>query len=420
VIINTLSTDVRALRQLSVSSADGELAMQRMSSGSQLNRTADNAAGRAISSGLLLQIKSSEQAARNLNDGISLVQVAQGAMGEVDALFQRMRELSLQSLNGTYTDANREQMDLEFQTLYQQVRHISETTRFNGQTLLNVNGTIGLQGSWELSEANRLEVRTIDLLESVGDITYTVPGTPGTDDTLQFAAPGGFDTGLLGLGLAADKFTLNLMGVQSVTVKNLGLLPLSGADIYASNGADANQKIANFINADSALQSAGFSAVYHAGDGSLEVLSNSRDMVAGDIGWSVNVDVGAPLSFSSSVIAGTPPTPDTEVTIPGATIGDIKTVNSAAESLLALDLYMERSTAYRGELGAMQNRLNYSMDVLLTANDNFAATRSRITDADYAVETARLARSRILTDSGQAMLAQAHDMSESVIGTLLR
>ncbi|MEJ2419795.1 MAG: flagellin, partial [Exilibacterium sp.] len=161
--INTNVASLNAQRQLVSSGAELDRASERLSSGKRINKAADDAAGLAISNRLTSQIRGLDQAVRNANDGISLIQTAEGALSESTNILQRMRELAIQSANGIFDDAGRATLDAEVQQLVEELDRIAETTSFNGQTLLDgTQGEVKLQVGAEANQTIGFEVQAVD------------------------------------------------------------------------------------------------------------------------------------------------------------------------------------------------------------------------------------------------------------------
>ncbi|MBO1928452.1 flagellin FliC, partial [Thiomicrorhabdus sp. 6S2-11] len=147
-VINTNMASLNAVRVLGTTSSEQSTSMERLTSGLRINSSADDAAGLAVTDRMNLQIRGTDQAIRNTNDGISVVQTIDGATEELANMLQRMRELGLQSMNETYSDENRGQMDLEFQQLKTEIDRVAETTKFNGTNVMNVDGGLSIQAGW--------------------------------------------------------------------------------------------------------------------------------------------------------------------------------------------------------------------------------------------------------------------------------
>jgi len=162
--INTNMGSLNAIRLLDSSSHNQAIAMERLTTGQRINSAADDAAGLAVAEKMTSQIRGYEMATRNANDGISLIQTMDGAIEEVSNMLQRQRELSVQALSGTYTDANRAQMDKEFGELTSEIARIANTTKFNGIPLLEgTNASIPIHVGWEDTANDSIAVSTVDV-----------------------------------------------------------------------------------------------------------------------------------------------------------------------------------------------------------------------------------------------------------------
>ncbi|MDX1352610.1 MAG: hypothetical protein R3254_06330, partial [Thiomicrorhabdus sp.] len=337
-VINYNSYSQNAIHVLNKSHSQVSLAMEKLTSGQNINRAADNAAGMAVLSKMSSQVNGNSQAIKNVNDGISLAQTIDQGLQVVFDGYQRMRELTVQAMSGTYNDDDRQQMDLEFQAIYAEIGHIASTTKFNGIPLFSQDAQVPIQSSWETGANSKINIPTIDLMNLNSVVT-----PPTTYDSLKFDAPQGFD-GILVLG---DIYQLNLMGMESLTVSYgaVPLLDILGLAVTAPTGSSANQLTANFINGNANLQAAGYSASYNSGDGSLLVESTNQDLTAGDIGTNVIADVGTGLSFSKTVIAAPPVTP------PVTDFLDITTMSNAQLSAQTIDNHLNTLTEYTANIG---------------------------------------------------------------------
>lgn len=163
-VINTNMGSLNANRILERTGLEQSKAMERLTSGKQINTAADNAAGLSIVTGMTSQIRGTDQAMRNANDGVSLVQTLDGAMGEVVNMLQRMRELSVQSLNGTYNDTNRAQMNTEYSQLATEIQRVGQTTAYNDKNLLNGSITnVSLHVGWNVGAQNQVKISTFNV-----------------------------------------------------------------------------------------------------------------------------------------------------------------------------------------------------------------------------------------------------------------
>ena len=198
-VINTNMGAINASRILDSTQKDQNTAMERLTSGLRINKAADDAAGLAVATGMTTQIRGTDMAIRNANDGTSLLQTVDGATEEVVNMLQRMRELSVQALNGTYSDDNRDQMDEEYQQLKTEINRVADTTKFNGQPLMNAsaasNSPIELHVGWETDAANKIDIDLVNFkllaavsagsIASVGAATNAIARIDGTLDTIK-------------------------------------------------------------------------------------------------------------------------------------------------------------------------------------------------------------------------------------------
>ncbi len=268
-VINTNIPSENAVRLLDRSSNEMSTAMERLTSGLRINKTADDAAGKAVVTGMTAQITSTEMAIRNTNDGIGLVQTADGAAEETVNMLYRIRELATQSTNETYTSSQRAQMNVEVSQLRQEINRVASTTKFNGVKLMASANNISIHAGWETNGMNTLKV-----------------------------------------------------SLKRMTASSLGVT------------------------------------------------------------------------------------------------GTVQTAASALGVMSQVDQALKSVATIRAGWGAMQNRMEYTISNLQNVNENISAARSRIEDTDYAKESAELARTQVLQQAGQSMLAQANQQPQNVLSLL--
>lgn len=283
-VINTNMAAVNAVRQLDGSGRDLQTSMERLTSGLRINRAADDAAGLAVATKMDTQIIGTEMAIRNANDGIGKIQTADGASEEIVSMMQRMRELGIQALNGTYSAVNRSQMQQEFSQLQEEIDRVAQTTKFNGVSLLN----------------------SAALAASTAKVFHV-----------------GWETGAL--------------NKVSMSILNFGTSALSAGGVTL---------------------------------GSITLTSTATGTTA------------------------------------------------ASAAVSKIDVMLSNLNLQRASWGAVQNRLEATVSNLSNVNENIMAARSRITDADFAKESANLARNQVLQQAGMAMLTQANQRSQSVMQLL--
>ncbi|KUJ71631.1 flagellin [Thiomicrospira sp. WB1] len=271
-VINTNMAAMNANRILDKTSVEQSTAMERLTSGQRINSAADDAAGLAVATGMSSQIRGTDQSIRNANDGMAMIQTVDGATEEVVGMMQRMRELAVQAMNGTYNAENRTQMDEEFTQLQNEIDRIAKTTKFNETSLMNgSNAAISLHVGWE----------------------------NGTD----------------------NKITVSLEG-------------FSAGSLQTSTGTD------------------------------------------------------------------------------------ITTAGNASQAVSNIEKDLSNINTFRAKWGALQNRLESTVSNLANVNENMSSARSQIEDADFARESANLARTQVLQQAGMSMLSQANQQSQNVLSLL--
>ncbi len=376
--INTNIMSLNAQRNLSTSQASLATSMQRLSSGLRINSAKDDAAGLAISERMTAQVKGLNQAARNANDGISLAQTAEGALSQVGNNLQRMRELAVQSSNGTNSQVDRDAMNAEFTQLSSEIQRVSEQTSFNGRNLLDgsftgVSFQVGANAGQTITVANIANVQTA----SLGGTTTRVAGAVAASTITGFAT-----------AVAAGGLTINGTDV--------------GAIAGAANAQERAGQVAEAINRVSAQTGVG--ASYDAVSGQLSLTSAAAITVGGT---AAATDTGlATGAFGAST------------TTTGIASLNVSSFTNSQMSISQLDKALASVNGSRATLGAMQNRFESVVANVQTSAENTAAARSRIQDADFAAETANLSRAQVLQQAGTAMIAQANQAPQGVLALL--
>ncbi|EIV1709112.1 flagellin [Vibrio parahaemolyticus] len=362
----TVNTNVAALvAQRHLTSATDMLnqSMERLSSGKRINSAKDDAAGLQISNRLQSQIRGLDVAVRNANDGISIMQTAEGAMNEVTNIMQRMRDLSLQSANGSNSQAERTALQEEVTALNDELNRIAETTSFGGRKLLN--GTFG-KSSFQIGaasgEAVQIELKSMrtDGLD-MGGFSYVAQGRADSDWQVKESA---------------NDLTMSFTNRSGETEK---------IQINAKAGDDI-EELATYINGQTdkvtaSVNEKGQLQIFMAGEETAGTISFSGDL-ASELGMSLKgYDAVNNLN--------------------------ITTVGGAQQAVAVLDTAMKFVDSQRAELGAYQNRFNHAINNLDNIHENLAASNSRIQDTDYAKETTQMVKQQILQQVSTTILAQA-------------
>jgi flagellin len=385
--VNTNIPSLNTQRNLNSSSNALATSMQRLSTGSRINSAKDDAAGLQIANRLTSQVNGLGVAVRNANDGISLAQTAEGALQQSTNILQRMRDLSLQSANGSNSDSEREALNSEVVQLTKELDRISNTTTFGGRKLLD--GSFGTTSFQVGSAANEMI--------SIGIAEMSSSSMEGNyfEQTLSATAAAATPVdGELNIALVTESGTFNVT-----------------ASIKASDDAKSiNEKIAAAVN-DA-----------NSGVGAFVQADNSINLV------SLQASDGGNSLTTLTITDGTPATGATVGTVTAAvdtafttdTVSDIDitTAEGAQKSVLVIDAALKTIDSQRAELGAVQNRFDNTIANLQSISENVSAARGRIQDTDFAAETANLSKNQILQQAGTAILAQAKQLPQAVLSLL--
>jgi flagellin len=397
-MINTNVASLNAQRNLNGSQSALNVALQRLSSGLRINSAKDDAAGLAVSQRMSAQIRSLNQAVRNANDGISMLQTAEGAVGELQNMLQRMKELATQAANGTIGDTERGFSATEVGQLQSEMQAIAERTTFNGQSLLtgalstSIDPTTELNAGSVLVAGTNSSVSSIDLSGAAAGRTYTFSAGAGAGDlTLTDGTSGVSQTVTLG-AIAAD---------------STGTINFSQLGVKISVSSVAGETAANLRGGF--VAAANDTIVTAAGSGSLTLQVGSGTAAADQIALSFT-DARINNSANASVV--------TLRNAINAFTGGTATQTEATTLMSAVDGALDFFSTQRATMGAVQNRLETTVANGQSTAENLSASRSRIQDADYASETASLTRSQILQQAGMAMLAQANALPNNVMALL--
>jgi flagellin len=376
--VNNNIAALNAYRNLSVTDGQMSKSLEKLSSGFRINRAADDAAGLAISEGLRSQIGGLKVAVRNTQDGISVVQTAEGALTETTSILQRMRDLSVQGANdgGLNADA-KGNIQKEITQLQSELTRISDTTKFNGSKLLDGNFSAKFQVGANAGETIDVAVGTAMSAAGLGVDTVDVT-TGGPQWTFD---PGAVDYA----GNAAPVITVDVEGSGART------LDLTGWDTaQTAAAASTNQAL----------------------------LQGAFDKELGTSGYTVKVG-----NFGEITANGPTGAVTGDLAIAGAGVTGTATFNGTAASgasaaISAIDNAIKTVSTTRADLGAIQNRFDHTINNLNVAVENLTASESRIRDADMAQEMVQYTRNQILSQAGTAMLAQANQGSQGVLQLL--
>ncbi|CCN69980.1 flagellin [Vibrio nigripulchritudo] len=362
----TVNTNVSALvaqRNLGVATQALNQSLERLSSGNRINSAKDDAAGLQISNRLETQMRGLDVAVRNANDGISIMQTAEGAMKESTNILQRMRDLSLQSANGSNSRAERIALQEEMSALNDELNRIAETTSFGGKKLLNgTYGSSAFQIGASAGEAVNVSLNSMrsDTL-AMGGASYIAAGKAGSDWTV---------------GAGQNEFNLSFTDSAGAAI-NISIQAKVGDDI---------EELATYINGQTDLVSASVNE-----DGQLQIFASANE-------------VASPVSFSGSLAAQLAMSGPALETVDDI---DITDVGGAQRAVSVIDTALGYVDSHRAELGAYQNRFDHAISNLDNINENLADSNSRIKDTDFAKESVEMIKQQMLQQVSTTILAQA-------------
>jgi len=397
-VINTNVKSLVSQNAMVKNNRDLSDAMQQLSTGKRINSAKDDAAGLAISSRMTAQITGLDQAVRNGNDAVSMLQTTEGAMIEMTNMLQRMRELSVQSANDTYTSVDRGYMDLEFQQLKTEINRITETTEWNGMAFLN-GSTVhddGTVGKFEFQVgANNGQIIT----HTIANMGFRAPELTFATTTPNVAASSGPPV----VAAQAQVSTLTLEGFY-----------LAGDVIEFTAGGETKSYTVLEEDLTSPVKDTNLASI----------AAKLLTAAATPMGTAAVTQTNNVLTFTAAT-AGTGFTTASDITLTNddgalTNLRPLTILNNtdANTSLTELDVAINRINSERASLGATINRLGYAVDNLANVSLNTSESRSRIMDADYAKSSSELARTQIISQAATAMLAQANQQPQSVLQLL--
>jgi flagellin len=372
--------------------------MERLSSGMRINRAGDDAAGLAISEKMRGQIRGLKQAQRNAQDGISLIQTAEGALNETHAILQRMRELAIQAGNDTNTAEDRAEIQKEINQLTSEVNRIGNTTEFNTQKLLNA--TAGKTTSAASAQAGVWDI-------TVGTADITIDGVSFTyNDTSPDQGAGEWNNANALADLVNAHAELSEKYTASEDNGNLRLTQKAG---YESATGPTSSATVTEVTAGQAA-AAGYSEfVAQIGANENQTMTlEFTDMRAAALGIT---GTGSGFTATATVTDGT----DNNA-VENAL--DVSTSENAGNAATVIQKAIDTVSAERSKLGAYQNRLEHTISNLGTSAENMQAAESRIRDLDMAEEMMAFTKNNILQQAATAMLAQANMAPQSVLQLL--
>ena len=390
--VNTNVASLTSQRNLSSSQSALSTSLERLSTGLRINSAKDDAAGLAISERFTAQIRGLDQGVRNANDGISLAQTAEGALSEVTNNLQRIRELAVQSSNNTNTAADRTALQLEVSALVAEIDRVANQTSFNGTKLLNG----GFAGAVFQIGPNSGDGITIDSIANSKADNLGSQVTRYVDGSVTI-------TGITALSaITSTPFTIQVSGGDTISFGTIASAASyqerAGQVVELVNNKTGETGVFAYINSANTL-------TLQAEDG----------VSAAFVFNAVSAGVSAGDTFIGFDEVSQANATGTTTGVSNLSVGTY----SAAQTAIALvDDALSTVNSTRSTLGATQSRFESAVRSQLTTAENLSASRSRIQDADFAAETANLAKAQILQQSGIAMLAQANAIPQNVLALL--
>lgn len=376
--VNTNIASLSVQKNLTKAANNLNTSMTRLSTGLRINSAKDDAAGSQISNRLTSQVNGLNVAVKNAQDANSIAQAAEGALQESTNILQRMRELSLQSANGSNSSEDQTSLNQEFKSLTAELTRISKTTTFGGGTsgIKLLDGTAGTNGT----------------------LTFQVGAN--ANETVSFTLSDMSATALKGTSQLASG-TLDLSTVLSGSggvAATAGSVTVNGTQVSYAKGASAND-IVSAINTNISGVAAVAGAAGTGGTTTTISLTSGKDFTAG---------VGSGAGSAHAVVTS-------NSTIQAL---DIATAKGAQSATQVIDAALKQIDSQRSSLGAIQNRLDSTISNLQNVSENATAARSTIQDVDFAAETAEMTKQQTLQQAATAVLAQANQLPSAVLKLL--
>ncbi len=449
---------MNANRQLGITQGSLSKSTEKLSSGYSINRAGDNAAGLAISEKMRGQIRGLNQASTNADDGISLVQTAEGALQETQNILQRMRELAVQSANDTNTDDDRTQIQKEIIQLTNEVDRIATTSEFNTKKLLDgtqagvrqqKDGNASVEGTFTngmvslgsiISDANLVSRNDVIRITIQNDVSSGVQGiqvSAGSSvlncaraniSAAGFAGPTGIATSqafatmesLNGYGEKSDykisivEGAITVQGVSVEKGKQLGV-----SDVAQFNWQKTTEDLVISFTGLTSLKAGDVITIsLEAGNASSSTIVGKESLrlqVGANAGQEIDLSINSMKAKDLGIVQTSYTTSD------GSTIGSALNVSTQTKASLAIEAYdraLQQVSTERAKLGAVQNRLEHTIANLDTSEENLQAAESRIRDTDMADEMTGYSKDNILQQAGTSMLAQANQSNQTVLSLL--
>lgn len=382
-IINHNMNALNAHRNMNVNNTNAGKSMEKLSSGLRINRAGDDAAGLAISEKMRGQIRGLEQSSRNASDGISMIQTAEGALNETTNILQRMRELAVQASNDTNTESDREEIQKEIDALTEEVDRIANNTEFNTQKLLNGNKS---------GEAGKVEI-SAEVTGQKAEFEIDLGTAPANGNKLIID---GKEITLTGNNTETEvkngldgKYSVTLTGTKLKLVQETAEDKKDMSVSFKNNVIQATKLKDGITHVD---------AVMNEGTVNLQVGANAKQSMTIEIGDMRAKALGVADNQGEAL--------------------SVKTSEDANKAIKAFDEALNAVSSQRANLGAVQNRLEYTISNLDNTAENLTSAESTLRDVDMASEMMEYSKNNILNQAAQAMISQANQQPQNVLQLL--
>ena len=419
-VINTNISATLAANAITRNDREMTTAMERLSTGKRINSAGDDAAGLAIAARMQSQVDGLDQAVRNANDGIAMLQVAEGAVVEISNMLSRMRELAIQAASGTYSATDLTALNLEFTQLRSELQRIANNTEWNGYNILNGNagGTGVTDVAYQVgaSSGQTMTAAFNTLYKSAAVVTSTAQDETGHDGSNEQA----WGMSLVGDNVVAgDKLAFSITDSASNAVQVV--INISAAMQVALEGGAGAVTVGNNTTDVAYIDGGRGTALTTvlngvSGNGGI-VVKFGANKAGANTADSIQIE-GTANNQEFNMVGGA-----TSVTVIRGEVTsldkmDISTAANVPGVLRELDAIITNVSSGRAKYGAYINRLEHASDNLTNVAQNTDSSRSRIEDTDYAGETSELARTQIISQAATAMLAHANQAKQTVLALL--
>jgi flagellin len=423
-VINTNSAATLTANALTQNQRAMSQTMERLSTGSRINSASDDAAGLAMVSKMDAQIRGTNMAVKNANDAISMIQTADGAAIEIDAMLQRMREIAIQAQNSTNTDDDLTNMNLEFAQLATEIDRVATTTEYNDTKIMNASqgGGADTDGKFDFTITANSDTIEVDFADF--ELVSTGAEVLGTQTITMTTA------NVQGNAVTTDSYKITFANDQVMTISLAQIVTAANANATDITNDEfvAAFNTANAAQADNASTVPDVTATITGNDITFtEVTGGSagKGAIARIEIIEADGDIRETMPSTNALATGVTGRAAATSVYGSTDLSDFKTAktgnNGEAQkttTITELDAAIAGVASQRASFGAFVNRLEHTVDNLTNVSQNTVAARSRIEDADYAAETTELARTQIIAQAATAMLSQANQQQQSVLALL--